>query len=162
MKNRQQRNHTSNQWKGIDQSKHKRPHRNLLLVVTAIIIVLSITYVWAKPNDQPLYQASAVLSVGENEEMIEQFTNERSVRRIVEELYAELQVSISTQRLANKIDVERMDQSNLVRISVSDSDPDRAAMMANTAVRLYQTGLFHQDFQFEVVTEAVIEVEELQ
>ena len=58
---------------------------------------------------------------------------------IMEKVKNELNLQGSAEGIANRITVEQVDESRVVRISVIDTDPEEAVAIANATAKTYKS-----------------------
>lgn len=102
---------------------------------------------------KPIYQNSAQFLVNKNNPGTQEFT-EYDIRtnlelintykiiiqspRILDQVVEELDFKLPTEDLAKKIDISSAEDSQVVTVVVTDSDPKLAKNIANTTVRIFQ------------------------
>ncbi|RST72540.1 capsular biosynthesis protein [Siminovitchia acidinfaciens] len=113
--------------------------RRLWLV--ALIATLATTAGWFYSNlnkTAPIYQASSNIIIDADpaykntlQVIIKDIT-------VIEKVIQELGIENSPETLAGQINVESIEDSQVVKISVTDTDPERAANIANTTARIFK------------------------
>ncbi len=118
--------------------------RRLWLIVLAIVLVAGMTYVLSI-RSTPIYQGSATLHIDygadpRSDQYSSLVTSERSAATYVEmmkspslleEVITNLGLPFTTKELQGALDVQQIRDTQLVQVSVEDSDPGRAAATAN-------------------------------
>lgn len=119
--------------------------RRLWLIILAIALVGGMTY-YLSISMTPIYSASATLQIDYGADpradpYTSVVTSERSAKTYVEmmksptllqEVITALALPFSTAQLQSAINVQQVRDTQLIRVSVEDSDPARAAAIANT------------------------------
>ncbi|MGB9873226.1 MAG: Wzz/FepE/Etk N-terminal domain-containing protein, partial [Anaerolineae bacterium] len=100
---------------------------------------------------QPVYQARATLLVQQaptaglseytavltSERLAQTYTQMLTGRPVLEATIARLGLSETPERLAKRVKVERVRDTQLIRVSVEDTDPARAAAVANALAEVF-------------------------
>nr|WP_138419851.1 Wzz/FepE/Etk N-terminal domain-containing protein [Aquibacillus sediminis] len=122
----------------------------LVLMVGAAAISAGVTFYVMTPT----YESSSQFLVKNNTESNSEFNSSdinTSLRlintyneiikspRILDEVNEELGLSISGSQLASKVNVSNAQDSQVVTVKVTDTDPNQAATIANTIVKVFQT-----------------------
>jgi capsular polysaccharide biosynthesis protein len=111
-----------------------------IIVVISIITTILGTYYnnYRQSNNTPIYQSSSRIIIGatpENRNTLQVIMKDPIVLgKVVEKLNLEQ----SPESLAEHITVNSIDDSQVVSISVLDSDPERAASIANTTAEVFK------------------------
>jgi capsular polysaccharide biosynthesis protein len=108
----------------------------IILIITAFSTIAGAFYS-AMNVPTPLYQTSSRIILGEKSDMntLQVIIRDRTVLEIV---IKQLSLNQSPEELANQINVQRLDESQIVSISVVDIDPGRAAKIANTTAEVFK------------------------
>ncbi len=109
-----------------------------------IVIVLAILtttggYFYSQYTNVPLYETSTRIIIGtENQDMKTLMVMIKDPI-IMEKVKNELNLQGSAEGIANRITVEQVDESRVVRISVIDTDPEEAVAIANATAKTYKS-----------------------
>lgn len=109
----------------------------LIFIIT--ILTTALGYAYSQMNSTSLYQTSTRIILGSSEK---QDMNTLMVMIkdpiIMSEVQNNLGLEGSPEGLSSRIEVSRIDESQVVLISVTDTDPERAAQIANTTASVYK------------------------
>jgi capsular polysaccharide biosynthesis protein len=108
----------------------------LIVVITVITTVLGAYYSYS--TNTPLYQSSSriiIEAAPESRNTLEVIIKDSTV---LDKVVKELGLPQSAEALAGQITVASVDNSQVVSISVTDTDPDRAAKIANTTAKVFK------------------------
>ncbi|NWQ39182.1 capsular biosynthesis protein [Bacillus sp. EB106-08-02-XG196] len=139
-----------NNFNQISENKRKAKEINLLELFTVLkrrfwlIVVITIIATIAgiiinNSASFPLYQSSSRIIIGADEESrktLQVIVRDSSILDLVIE---ELNLSKSAEELAGQISVQSVDGSQVVSISVVDTDPVQAAVIADTTAKVFQS-----------------------
>lgn len=89
-------------------------------------------------NDTLLYQTSTRIIIAANNEYMKTLMVMIKDPTIMEKVKNELDLSRSSEELANQIEVLKVDDSTVVSISVIDSDPKMAVSIANETAKVFK------------------------
>ncbi len=108
----------------------------IILVIIALSIIAGIFYS-SQTVPTPLYQTSTKIILGEKADMstLQVIIKDRTV---LDKVVKQLDLQQSSKLLANQINVQRIDESQVVSISVVDTSPERAAKIANTTAEVFK------------------------
>jgi capsular polysaccharide biosynthesis protein len=108
----------------------------IILIITALSTIAGIFYS-AMNVPTPLYQTSSRIILGEKSDMntLQVIIRDKTV---LEKVINQLDLARSPESLANQINVQRVDESQIVSISVVDTDPNLAAEIANTTAEVFK------------------------
>lgn len=108
----------------------------IILIITAFSTIAGAFYS-AMNVPTPLYQTSSRIILGEKSDMntLQVIIRDRTV---LEKVIKQLALNQNPEELANQINVQRLDESQIVSISVVDIDPGRAAKIANTTAEVFK------------------------
>lgn len=128
--------------------------KRLLLIISLIVGAALISAVISFFVLTPTYESSAQFIVNQspsdpsvqynvndirtNVELINTYNVIITSRAILEEVVEELDLPISSDQLGSKIQVSSAENSQVVTVTVTDSDPDLATQMANATVKIFQ------------------------
>ena len=116
--------------------------------IVGIAIVLSFTtsIIYTQAIKKPIYKSSTTYvlisdsgnegittsEVTLNEKLIATYKEIIKSRNILEKVIAKLNLEYTTNELAKNISVQQVSTSSMIRITVSDNDPELAQKIANT------------------------------
>jgi capsular exopolysaccharide synthesis family protein len=117
------------------------------LLVLATVIASTVAYFISRQM-QPVYQASTLILINEapgnkatdyssiltSERLTRTYAQVMTTSPVLEGVRQELGLNLSIQALVRMINVQPVRDTQLIRISVEDTDPERAANIANTLV----------------------------
>ncbi|WP_058306555.1 YveK family protein [Gracilibacillus massiliensis] len=104
-----------------------------LLAVLTILAAGSLLYYQA---DKALFQTSTQVVVETDSERLTTLVTMIGDDSIMEKIIKELQLPYSKKSLSRNLNIQRVDDSQVIRISVVDTEPDRAVLIANTTARI--------------------------
>ena len=108
----------------------------LIFIIT--ILTTALGYAYSQMNSTSLYQTSTRIILGSGEQDMNTLMVMIKDPIIMSEVQNNLGLEGSPEGLANRIQVSRIDESQVVLISVTDTDPERAAQIANTTASVYK------------------------
>jgi capsular polysaccharide biosynthesis protein len=108
----------------------------LILVITAITTGLGAYYSYS--TNTPLYQSSSRIIIGANSENRNTLQVIIKDTTVLDKVVNVLGLSQSPEALAGQITVASVDNSQVVSISVIDTDPNRAAQIANITAKVFK------------------------
>ncbi|WP_216829052.1 YveK family protein [Alkalihalobacterium elongatum] len=108
----------------------------IVIIITFIAGVAG--YLQNSSNTTLLYQTSSRIIVGANADYMNTLRVIMRDTIIMEKVVEELNLKKSPESLAGQITVESIDNSQVVRITVVDSDPVLAADIANTTATIFK------------------------
>lgn len=108
--------------------------------IIAVIMVISGTagFFYSKFTNTLLYQTSTRIIIGSDSEYMKTLMVMIKDPIIMEKVKMELQLDRPPEEIANQIQVTRMEDSQVIKISVMDSDPKLAADLANTTASTFK------------------------
>ncbi|WLR49124.1 Wzz/FepE/Etk N-terminal domain-containing protein [Halobacillus litoralis] len=111
----------------------------LIFIIT--IIMGALGYGYSQMNNTSLYQTSTRIILGSSEQDMDMNTLMVMIKDpiIMSEVQKTIGMEGSPEGLANRIEVSRIDESQVVLISVTDTDPERAAQIANKTASVYKS-----------------------
>ncbi|MGM8364837.1 YveK family protein [Virgibacillus sp. W0181] len=129
--------------------------RRAWIILLITIIATTAGFFLNKINDQPLYQSSARMIVGPDGEM-KTLMVVITDQIIMESVIDELQLGHSAGGLASQLEVERVDESQVISITVTDATAKQAAAIANTTASVFknQVGSILDFDDVQVLSEA--------
>ncbi|ETI67574.1 YveK family protein [Neobacillus vireti] len=113
----------------------------LIIVITVITTGLGAYYNHSHSNNTPLYQTSSRIFIGANTETRNTLQVIIKDSTVLDEVVKELGLPQSAEALFDQITVESVDNTQVVSISVIDSDPNRAAEIANKTAKVFIDGI---------------------
>jgi capsular polysaccharide biosynthesis protein len=109
------------------------------LVIAVITILAGIVGMFINNTSiVPLYQSSSRIIIGADEESRKTLQVIVRDSAILDLVVKELNLSKSAEALAGQISVASVDGSQVVSISVVDTDPNQAAVIADTTAKIFQ------------------------
>lgn len=113
--------------------------KKLWIIIIFIGIGAGIGFAQAHFNQaEPIYESSASIVLRENSDYMTTLLVFITEPPVLETAVSELNVNISAEQLLQRINVQPVNQSQIVRISAYDSTPERAAEIANTVAFVYK------------------------
>ncbi|NYE03845.1 capsular polysaccharide biosynthesis protein [Bacillus niacini] len=107
----------------------------ITLITTSIGIIKSVFFT------TPIYQSSTRVIISADAEMMKTLIVLIKDTAVLEKVVSELEIDKPPEMLAQQISVSSIDGSQVVNISVLDSDPEKAAEIANTTAKVYKNEL---------------------
>lgn len=112
--------------------------KRLWIIMGMTIITTSLGLYYSHTSYVPLYQTSSRIIIGATPDKMNTFQVIIKDIRILEKVVKNLGLSQTPESLAGQITVASIDSSQVVSISVTDSDPERGAKIANTTAEVYK------------------------
>lgn len=113
--------------------------RRVWVLVVTIVLTTLLGFVYGVTNTTTLlYQSSTRIIVGADAELMKTLQVIIRDSTILEKVIEKLDLNRSPELLANQITVQSLDESKVVSISVVDSDPKQAAVIANTTAEVFK------------------------
>ncbi|MDR7079108.1 capsular polysaccharide biosynthesis protein [Neobacillus niacini] len=112
--------------------------RRFLAIAVITILAGIVGMILNNTSIVPLYQSSSRIIIGADEESrktLQVIVRDSSILDLV---VKELNLSKSAEALAGQISVASVDGSQVVSISVVDTDPEQAALIADTTAKIFQ------------------------
>jgi capsular polysaccharide biosynthesis protein len=128
--------------------------KSLVGAITASLLVAAVVAMFSTTRT-PTYEATAVLTVGQKElsdgkggliplapspETLQQLIQMTMIaidtRPVAEEVIRRLGLELSPDQLLNNLSIEQIESSGLIQLSYPDTDPVRAAKVANAVGRV--------------------------
>ncbi|PAV31562.1 hypothetical protein CIL05_02585 [Virgibacillus profundi] len=129
-----------------------------IIIVVTIFAMVGAHYYSGLNNTTPLYQTSTRIVVGSEGESMSTLMVMIKDPIILNRVIEELQLSKSASGIAGQIEVQRLEESQVIMISVTDSDPALAAAIANTTASVYKTEIANiLDFKEVQLLSAAVE-----
>ncbi|KIL49343.1 YveK family protein [Jeotgalibacillus soli] len=113
--------------------------KRILLIVALIIIATTAGYFYNSQNEVLLYQTSTRIIIGPEAPDMQTLMVMIKDPIIMEKVRDELQLDRSASGIAGSIAANRIDESRIVEILVTDTDPYLAADIANATARIYKS-----------------------
>lgn len=113
-------------------------HR-LWLIVLIVVITASAGYYYTQLNNVSLYQSSTRMIISSDSEYMKTLMVMIKDPIVMANVINELQLEKSPQGLAGQIEVTRIDESQVVQILVTDTNPQQAAAIANTTAKAFKS-----------------------
>jgi len=111
----------------------------LIVLITILTTSAGILYSRLNSKNVPLYQTSTRIIVGANDEYMKTLMVMIKDSTIMGEVNNELQLNKSPEEIAGQIEVSRIDDSRVINIAVTDTDPNRAANIANVTAKVFKS-----------------------
>lgn len=109
------------------------------IVIVLTLLTAASGYFYSQYTSVPLYETSTRIIIGtENQDMKTLMVMIKDPI-IMEKVKNELNLQGSAEGIANKITVEQVDESRVVKISVIDTDPEVAVAIANATAKTYKS-----------------------
>lgn len=109
----------------------------VLIVVTIIAAISGFAY-GANKTTTLLYQSSTRVIIGADAELMKTLQVIIKDSTVLGKVVEKLKLNRSPESLANQINVESLDDSKVVSISVIDTDPNLATEIANTTAEVFK------------------------
>lgn len=112
--------------------------RRLWLIVVITVITTGLGAYYSYSTNTPLYQSSSriiIEATPESRNTLEVIIKDSTV---LDKVVKELGLPQSAETLAGQITVASVENSQVVSISVTDTDPNRAAKIANTTAKVFK------------------------
>jgi len=113
--------------------------RRFWIVLLVIVIATSAGYYYSTLNESPLYQTSTRVIVETDNNYMSTLMVMIKDPIIMENVKEELALSRSPESIAGQIDVTRIDESQVIMISVVDQDPKTAMDIANSTAKSFKS-----------------------
>ncbi|WP_347548655.1 Wzz/FepE/Etk N-terminal domain-containing protein [Pseudalkalibacillus hwajinpoensis] len=111
----------------------------LWIVIVFAILTTTGGYFYSQYTSVPLYETSTRIIIGtENQDMKTLMVMIKDPI-IMEKVKNELNLQGSAEGIASRITVEQVDESRVVRISVIDTNPEAAVVIANATAKTYKS-----------------------
>jgi len=112
--------------------------KRIWLIVVVTLIAAGAGAYHSYSNNTPLYQSSARIIIGATPELRNTFQVIIKDPTVLEKVASTLNLDVSTDTLAEKITVTSVDNTQVVSITVTDTEPNRAAKIANTTAKVFK------------------------
>lgn len=109
----------------------------IILVITVLTTIAGWYYSHLN-KPEPLYESSTNIIIGADSEYRKTLQVIIKDTIVLETVISNLGLDQSSKSLANQISVESIDNSQVVKISVIDTNPERAANIANMAAKVFK------------------------
>ncbi|RLL42752.1 capsular biosynthesis protein [Oceanobacillus piezotolerans] len=113
--------------------------KRLWIIVLITMVTTSIGYFYSTSTYTALYESSRRVILGSGSEDMNTLMVMMKDPIIMEKVSSELQLERPSEALANQITVTRLDESQVVHISVIDTNLELAARIANVTAVIYQS-----------------------
>jgi capsular polysaccharide biosynthesis protein len=111
----------------------------IVLIITLISTAAGTWYSINKSNNTPsLYQSSTRLIIGASADLMTTLHVIIKDPIVLDKVVKELGLEKSPEALASQITVNSIESSQVVSINVTDTDPERAAIIANTTAKVFK------------------------
>lgn len=112
--------------------------QRLWIVILIMLLTGTAGYLYSNYNYTALYQASTRVIFGSGNEDMNTLMVMIKDPIVIERVKQELELTKSAEGIAGQIEVTRIDDSQVVRISVTDENPVTAANIANATAKAYK------------------------
>ncbi|KHE67475.1 capsular biosynthesis protein [Halobacillus sp. BBL2006] len=112
--------------------------RRAWIIVVLMIVTTAGGVLYNHLNNTLLYQTSTRIILETEDEDMNTLMVMIKDPIIMDEVKNDLNLKLSDEALATKISVTRLEESQVVLISVTDTDPERAVEIANTTANVYK------------------------
>lgn len=109
------------------------------IVLVLTVLTATAGYFYNQYTSVPLYETSTRIIVGTEDQDMKTLMVMIKDPIIMEKVKNEIKSSSSAESIANRITVEQVDESRVVRISVTDTNPDSAVAIANATAKNYKS-----------------------
>ncbi|MDX5476026.1 MAG: Wzz/FepE/Etk N-terminal domain-containing protein, partial [Bacillaceae bacterium] len=103
----------------------------IVILITIITTTLAALY-QSKTKPTPLYQTSTSLLISDSTGFINTLRVFAKEAPVLEEVRSELNISRSADSIGRQIHLDAVQNSQIVKITVTDADPEQSAQIANT------------------------------
>ncbi|MGD7044446.1 YveK family protein [Jeotgalibacillus proteolyticus] len=112
--------------------------KKLWIIVLVVLAATTAGYYYSQSNNVSLFQSSTRVIISSDSEYMKTLMVMIKDPIIMAQVIEDLQLQISPQGLAGKIGVSRIDESQVVQILVTDTDPQKAAEIANATAQRFK------------------------
>lgn len=112
--------------------------KRLWIILVLMVFTTGLGVYFSDSKDTPLYQSSSRIIIGANSENSKTLQVIIKDAIILDKVVQKLDLPQSPEELAGQITVTSVDSSQVVSISVTDTNPERAAKIANTTARVFK------------------------
>ncbi|WP_041053936.1 YveK family protein [Jeotgalibacillus campisalis] len=113
--------------------------KRLWIIVLIVLATTSAGYYYSQSNNVPLYQSSTRVIISSDSEYMKTLMVMIKDPIIMAQVIEELELQTSPQGLSGKISVSRIDESQVIQILVTDTDPHQAANIANATAQNFKS-----------------------
>ncbi|TDL31830.1 capsular biosynthesis protein [Jeotgalibacillus sp. S-D1] len=113
--------------------------KRLWLIALIVIITASAGYYYNQLNNVSLYQSSTRMIISSDSEYTKTLMVMIKDPIVMGNVINELKLEKSPQGLASQIEVMRIDESQVVQVLVTDTNPQRAASIANITAKAFKS-----------------------
>jgi capsular polysaccharide biosynthesis protein len=111
----------------------------IVVIITLISTAAGTWYSINKSNNTPsLYQSSTRLIIGASSDLMKTLQVIIKDPLVLDKVVKELGLEKSPEALASQITVNSIESSQVISINVTDTDPERAAKIANTTAKIFK------------------------
>ncbi|GAE91914.1 tyrosine-protein kinase transmembrane modulator EpsC [Gracilibacillus boraciitolerans JCM 21714] len=116
--------------------------KNKYWIILFCLLVIPLSgWHFYQQSDTPLYKASSRIIVDADINTISKLMDMITADPLLKEVVKELQLPYSSKKLSQNITAQSVDHSGIIRISIIDTKADRAALIANTTVKIIRSDL---------------------
>ncbi|WP_404406007.1 YveK family protein [Jeotgalibacillus malaysiensis] len=105
--------------------------KRLILIILLAVAFGGLAYYYNNLNYSPLYQTSTRVIITSTDVSMKTLMVMMKDPTVMDQVAADLGIDRSPQALSSQVTVEQLDESQVVSLSVTDSDPELAAAIAN-------------------------------
>lgn len=113
--------------------------RRFWIIILIVIVATSVGYYMSNHNYTPVYETSTRIIIEADNNYMNTLMVMIKDPIIMEKVQNELMLEKSPEAIASQIDVNRIDESQVIKISVVDQDPETAMHIANATARLFKS-----------------------
>ncbi|WP_106496626.1 YveK family protein [Lentibacillus sp. Marseille-P4043] len=112
--------------------------KRIWIIIVITILTTLAGYYYSNMNNTPVYQTSTRIIIGSDSEYMKTLMVMIKDPIIMENVRNELKTDRSSEQIAEQIMVERIDESQVVKISVTDGSPEMAVKIANATAEIFK------------------------
>lgn len=113
--------------------------KKLWIIILITAVTSAVGYYYSEKNNVPFYQTSTRVLIGEDAGSMNTLMVMVKDPLVLERVKEELGLDISAGSLAGKIEVAQLEDSQVIELLVTDSDPEQAAAIANTTAEMFKS-----------------------
>lgn len=134
-----------------------REHWKFIFIITLLLMVLTSVFTLFFMDEE--YRSSTTLMIGQQEGLAQDsananyntvLTNQRLVgtyseiaksNTVMSQVVSNLNLGVETETLASMVEVTAVDDTELIRIAVTNKDPEEAARIANETAQVFMSNI---------------------
>lgn len=113
--------------------------KRLWIIVMTTIIIAGAGYLYSNLNNSPVYQTSTRMIVEADKDYMTTLMVMIKDPVIMEKVKEDLHLTRSAEQIAGQVEVTQMDESQVIRIGVTDKDPKLAMDIANATAAAFKS-----------------------